>query len=99
MLNHKYNNEYLYRPESYKEDVKTASEVEEGTISEKLHVPNDFVNQKLNHILSLSLSHINRPTRRALFQYSFSCRVRLGFQHKMALIQWSIVRSIVLYDD
>lgn len=25
---------YLYRPESYKEDVETASEVEEGTISE-----------------------------------------------------------------
>lgn len=48
---------YLYRPESYKEDVETASEVEEGTISEKLHVARDFVNQKLNHILSLSLTH------------------------------------------
>lgn len=88
---------YLYRPESYKEDVETASEVEEGTISEKLHVACDFVNQKLNHILSLT--HTNRLTRRALFQYSFSCRVRLGFQHKMALNKWSIVRSIVLYDD
>lgn len=53
---------YLYRPESYKEDVETASEVEEGTISEKLHVARDFVNQKLNHILSLSLSHTHKQT-------------------------------------